>query len=73
VLKSAVLYLGHDSGVTHLAAAASRDLPVIALFGPTDPKVWAPPREGVQVMRRSAFVSDITIDEVHAIAAKLLG
>ena len=37
VLRRAALYLGHDSGITHLAAAARRDLPVVALFGPTAP------------------------------------
>ncbi len=47
VLREAALFLGHDSGITHLAAASRRDLPVIALFGPTDPAVWAPPRPGV--------------------------
>ncbi len=34
------LYLGNDSGVTHLAAALGR--PVIAIFGPSDPGVWGP-------------------------------
>jgi len=33
-------YLGNDSGVTHLAAAAG--VPTVALFGPTDPAVWGP-------------------------------
>jgi heptosyltransferase-3 len=72
VLKSAALYLGHDSGITHLAAAASRDLPVIALFGPSDPKVWAPPRAGVHVLQGRPILSDLAVDDVHAMAAKLL-
>jgi heptosyltransferase-3 len=72
VLGSAVLYLGHDSGVTHLAAAVRRDLPVIALFGPTDPKIWAPPRTGVRVMQRSSVVADLTVDEIDAAASVLL-
>jgi ADP-heptose:LPS heptosyltransferase len=33
-------YLGADSGITHLAAAVG--LPVVAVFGPTDPAHWAP-------------------------------
>jgi ADP-heptose:LPS heptosyltransferase len=41
VLSCASLYAGCDSGVTHLAAACN--IPVFALFGPTDPQVWAPP------------------------------
>ena len=39
-LARARLYVGNDSGITHLAAAAGT--PVLALFGPTDPAVWAP-------------------------------
>jgi ADP-heptose:LPS heptosyltransferase len=43
------LYLGGDSGLTHLAAAVG--VPgVVALFGPTDPRVWAPRGEGVRVL-----------------------
>ena len=34
------LYVGNDSGVTHLAAAAG--CPTVALFGASDPRVWAP-------------------------------
>jgi len=37
-------YLGHDSGITHLAAAVG--LPVLALFGPSDPATWAPRGRG---------------------------
>jgi ADP-heptose:LPS heptosyltransferase len=43
------LYLGGDSGLTHLAAAVG--VPgVLALFGPTDPLVWAPQGEGVRFL-----------------------
>ncbi len=43
-LKGARLYIGNDSGVSHLAAAVGA--PVVALFGPTDPRVWAPRGRG---------------------------
>lgn len=39
-LAAAAVYIGNDSGISHLAAACG--VPVIALFGPTDPQVWAP-------------------------------
>jgi heptosyltransferase-2 len=39
------LYLGNDSGVSHLAAALG--IPTLAVFGPTDPAVWAPLGPGV--------------------------
>ena len=41
VLSRCRLYLGNDSGLTHLAAAVEAP-DVLALFGPTDPRVWAP-------------------------------
>ncbi len=40
VLAQAALYLGHDSGITHLAAALA--IPTIACFGPTNSSRWAP-------------------------------
>jgi heptosyltransferase-3 len=48
-LAKARLYVGNDSGITHLAAAVGT--PVLALFGPTDPAVWAPRGEHVRVAR----------------------
>jgi ADP-heptose:LPS heptosyltransferase len=48
-LARARLYVGNDSGITHLAAAVGT--PVLALFGPTDPAIWAPRGENVQVGR----------------------
>lgn len=53
VLKSARLYIGNDSGITHLAAAAGS--PVAAIFGPTDPGVWAPRGEHVRVVRATPW------------------
>ena len=48
-LASARLYVGNDSGITHLAAAAGA--PVLALFGPTDPAVWGPRGPHVRIAR----------------------
>ncbi len=48
-LARARLYIGNDSGITHLAAAVGT--PVLALFGPTDPEVWAPRGPNVRVGR----------------------
>ncbi|GMV79418.1 MAG: hypothetical protein AMXMBFR7_06020 [Planctomycetota bacterium] len=39
LLSHARLFVGNDAGVTHLAA---RVCPTVALFGPTDPRVWRP-------------------------------
>jgi heptosyltransferase III len=48
-LASARLYIGNDSGITHLAAAVGT--PVLALFGPTDPEVWGPRGPNVKIGR----------------------
>jgi heptosyltransferase-2 len=49
VLRQARLFVGNDSGVTHLAAAAGA--PTLALFGPTDPALWSPVGRRVAVVR----------------------
>jgi len=46
-LAQAQLYIGNDSGITHLAAAAGT--PVLALFGPSNPAIWGPRGEHVRV------------------------
>jgi ADP-heptose:LPS heptosyltransferase len=48
-LARAELYVGNDSGVTHLAAAVGTQ--VLALFGPSDPAVWAPRGPNVRIGR----------------------
>lgn len=49
LMREADLYLGNDSGITHLAAACGT--PTIALFGPTDPEIWGPQGPQVKVIR----------------------
>ncbi|NIA12430.1 MAG: hypothetical protein GWP08_00010 [Nitrospiraceae bacterium] len=52
-LASARLYIGNDSGITHLAAAVG--CPTIAIFGPTDPAVWGPRGTHVTALRGTPF------------------
>jgi heptosyltransferase-2 len=40
VIERSQLFLGHDSGISHLAAAVGA--PGLLLFGPTDPAIWSP-------------------------------
>lgn len=69
-LGRAALFLGHDSGITHLAAAAGA--PVVAIFGPTDPAVWAPPGEGTTVLRGGPGWKAPTVERVREAARKRL-
>ncbi|WP_456432025.1 glycosyltransferase family 9 protein [Thermosulfuriphilus sp.] len=52
ILKRARLYIGNDSGVSHLAA--SLGIPTFVIFGPTDPKIWSPIGPRVKVWRSEA-------------------
>lgn len=49
LLEGASCYIGHDSGVTHLASFMR--IPTIAIFGPSDPKRWSPTGASVKVLR----------------------
>jgi ADP-heptose:LPS heptosyltransferase len=49
VLSSSDLFVGNDSGIAHLAS--SLGVPTIALFGPTDHRVWGPAGRSVTVVR----------------------
>lgn len=40
LIENAALFIGADTGITHLAAATGTR--VIAIFGPTDPQKWGP-------------------------------
>jgi heptosyltransferase III len=49
LLSKARIFVGPDTSVTHLAAAAG--CPTVALYGPTDPRLWGPwPTGGLEVM-----------------------
>jgi heptosyltransferase-3 len=46
VIGAARVYVGPDTAITHLAAASG--VPTVALYGPTDPRIWGPwPRGGL--------------------------
>ncbi|MCB1069962.1 MAG: glycosyltransferase family 9 protein [Kiritimatiellae bacterium] len=63
LFRSAGRYIGNDSGITHLAAACG--VPTLAIFGPTDPAVWAPLGAHVTVIQagQPAF-GDLTVSRV---------
>ncbi len=75
-LAAASLVVGNDSGVSHLAAALGR--PLVALFGPTDPAVWAPrgPRVTVVAARNAgrpgSSMEAIPFDRVLEVVDRVL-
>jgi ADP-heptose:LPS heptosyltransferase len=49
LMAHAAVFIGNDSGLTHLAAALGR--PTVAIFGPTDPALWGPRGEHVTIVQ----------------------
>ena len=71
LVRQAAAFVGNDSGVTHLAAAAGA--PSVALFGPTDPGVWAPVGPRVRVVRAAGGrMEDLEVEVVREAVLPLL-
>ena len=69
-LGRAGLFLGNDAGVSHLAAAAGA--PTLALFGPTDPALWAPVGPRVATLRApSGSLAELDLERVVAAGRRL--
>ena len=47
-LLAGLTFVGHDSGISHLAAAVGAVS--LLLFGPTEPQIWAPLNENARVL-----------------------
>ncbi len=60
-LRSCRAYIGNDSGLTHLAAYIG--CPTVALFGPTDPRVWGPIGRRARIIWKRPIES-ISVEEV---------
>jgi len=71
VLRHAALFIGNDSGLMHMAAAAG--VPTLGLFGPTDERLYGPWGPACAVVRdaRSASMSSLTVDAVEQAALEL--
>ena len=67
VLSQCAFFVGHDSGISHLAAAAG--IPCLLLFGPTNPDVWAPANDAVVVLQSpDGQLSNL---ETHTVLARM--
>jgi ADP-heptose:LPS heptosyltransferase len=68
-LQRASLYLGNDSGPTHLAALLA--LPTLALFGRDNDVTWRPLGPGVRLIKRLPL-EEIEVEEVIGAASEML-
>jgi len=70
LLSLARAFVGGDSGLGHLAAAA--DVPALSLFGPTAPERYAPRGRGKVVVIRQDPLRDLPVERVAAALQALL-
>jgi len=69
LMSMANLFIGNDSGPAHVAAAFG--VPVVVLFGPSDPVTWAPWRTEARVLTSDGGIGNIGVDEVMAATQSL--
>lgn len=62
MLAGAIGFVGHDSGISHLAAALGR--PTIALWGPTNEAVWRPLGDHVKILKHPAGLAAMSPSRV---------
>ncbi|MCW5978739.1 MAG: glycosyltransferase family 9 protein [Bryobacteraceae bacterium] len=69
LLSGAALFIGNDSGPAHMAAAFG--LPVVVLFGPSDPRIWGPWRTCSEALVSPGGIVAITVEQVVEAAERL--
>lgn len=69
-LKSCLGFVGHDSGITHLAAAVG--LPCVVLWAHTVEEIWRPQGERVQIIREVSGLHNLSVPRVAAELSKLI-
>ena len=72
ILSQVRLVITNDTGIMHVAAAVG--VPVLSLFGPTNPRQWAPIGTRNRYIRgEGGDINNITVTEVLAHAREMLG
>ena len=69
-LQTADAFIGHDSGISHLAAAL--DLPSLVLWGETNEFIWRPRNDRVRLLKPSGGLSSLEVERVAQEVRKLL-
>lgn len=71
LLERCRLFIGHDSGVSHIAAAVGT--PSLLMFGPTDPEVWAPANPQVRyVTAPESAMGNLGVETVRQLVTEML-
>lgn len=70
-LASCAGFIGHDSGISHLAAALG--LPGLILWGDTAEEIWRPPSDRVVLVRAAGGLAALGLDAVSEKVRRLWG
>jgi heptosyltransferase III len=62
LLASCSAFIGHDSGISHLAAALG--LPGLLLWGDSIEEIWRPPSDKMVVLRHPSGLEHLSVSEV---------
>lgn len=69
LLAGAEIFLGNDSGPAHMSAALG--VPVVVLFGPSDPAIWGPWRVESETRRPERGLRELPVEEITEALVKL--
>ena len=62
ILQPCSAFVGHDSGISHLAAALG--VPGVVLWGETTEEIWRPPQENLVVLKHERGLKAIEVEDV---------
>ena len=69
-LQACAAFVGHDSGITHLAVALG--LPTLVLWAETVEEIWQPQGERVMIVKESAGLHTLSVQRVADELGKML-
>ncbi|MGC4049359.1 MAG: glycosyltransferase family 9 protein [Paludibaculum sp.] len=71
LISGAELFVGNDSGPAHMAAAFG--VPVVVLYGTSDPIIWAPWKTRSQVLASPLGLEAVPVEQAIAAVERLRG
>ena len=71
LMSGAALFVGNDSGPAHMAAAFG--VPVVALYGSSDPGIWAPWRTRSEVVSAPKGLDTVEVERVRRAVERVMG
>jgi heptosyltransferase-2 len=70
LIQPSAAFIGHDSGISHLAAALG--VPGIVLWGNTAEEIWRPPHDRIAILKSPGGLKLIAIEQVMEKLKKIL-